>query len=509
VLASFSILLKDDLMLPAAQRYAAFLDTVTGGVAEPALPGWREPLSELDLQSLWFAGEFGSEFTTTCGRRIAIRDFGVWNHAAGPDFTGCAVQHESGVWRGDIELDPHARDWERHGHGANAAYENVVLHLFTQGPEARMFTRTARHREVTQVQLTPDLLGDAARPGRLPEARLGRCALPLREMGEAQVEGLLEAAAQYRMQRKGERLHALIRIHGREQAIFQSLAGALGYRNNQRVFTVLAQRLPLRGLLKMDALEREALLFGVSGFLEAVQYEQTEGETRAYLRGLWSEWWKQRHAYLHWIGPDQLLRWQMSGSRPGNHPQRRLGALSAMLRGWKQVAAPLAGAGAWSAREFSDRLLSLEHEYWTRHFTSLAEPAAKPVALVGGTRVQEILANVCYPLMIPEKGALWEEFTRLPAKLDNQKVRRASLRLFGDDPRASHFQKRLYQQQGLLQVYEDYCLADDSACAQCPFPERLKEWSGGAETPSAKLQTPSSEMGASRSEAGGGRLDDE
>lgn len=465
-------------MLPAAQRYASFLDAVFSGLAEPSLAGWTEPLPELDLQSLWFAGEFGSEFTTTCGKRVVIRDFGVWNHAAGPDFTGCAVQQEGGTLRGDIELDPDVRDWERHGHGANPAYESVALHLFTHAPEARMFTRTAKHREVMQVLLTPEMLRDAAKPRRLAEAKLGRCAVPLIGMSEGHVANLLEAAAQYRLQRKADRLHALARIHGREQAVFQSLANALGYRHNQRPFTVLAQRLPLRLMLKLDALERESLLFGVSGFLESVRYEDTEGDTRGYLRSLWSEWWKQRHAYLNWLDDQSRLRWQIAGGRPGNHPQRRLGALSAMLRAWKRVAAPLLNADAWNRKALSDTLLSLDHDYWSRHYTLLAEPAAKPVALIGATRVQEILANVCYPLLVPEEASLWEEFKELPAMLDNQKVRRASLRLFGEDPRARLFQKRLFHQQGLLQVYEDYCLEDDSACAECPFPEKLKEWRG-------------------------------
>jgi hypothetical protein len=461
-----------------AQRYAQFRETVSPGLAEPTLPGWREAMPELDLQSLWFAGEFGSEFTTTCGKRVAIRDFGVWNHAAGPDFTGCAVQHEGGTLKGDIELDPDVRDWERHHHGANGAYENVVLHLFTQAPEARAYTRTAKHREVMQVQLTSEMLREAARPRRMAEARLGLCATPLRDMSEAQVASLLEAAAQFRLRRKTEKLQALVRIHGREQAVFQSLANALGYRHNQRAFTVLAQRLPLRAMLKRDALEREALLFGVSGFLEAARYEDTEDDTRAYLRSLWSEWWKQRNSYLPWLDDATRLRWQVGGARPGNHPQRRLGAFSAMLRTWKQVAAPLLNTGAWSRRGFSDTLLSLEHDYWNQHYTLTAEPAKKPVALIGATRVQEILANVCYPFLVPERPELWEEFTQLPAVLDNQKVRRAVLRLFGEDPRAASFQKRLFHQQGLLQVYEDYCLEDDSACAECPFPEKLKEWRG-------------------------------
>lgn len=56
-------------------------------------------------------------------------------------------------------------------------------------------------------------------------------------------------------------------------------------------------------------------------------------------------------------------------------------------------------------------------------------------------------------------------------------MRRAVLRLFGDDSRAAEFTQMLHHQQGLLQIYEDFCLEDDSACATCPFPERLKEWS--------------------------------
>ena len=460
-----------------ARRYRDFLDAVFGGLAEPSAHGWSGSYGELDLQSLWFAGEFGDQFETTEGRRIVLRDFGVWNHSAGPDFTGCAVDCDGEILRGDIELDPDVRDWERHGHGANDNYERVILHLFTTTPEARVFTRTREHREVIQVQLKPEMLRDAARPRHQAEARLGRCATPLRELDETRVSSMIEAAAQYRLKRKGERLRALEGIHGRAQMVYQSLATTLGYRNNQRAFTVLTQRLPLKMMLKLDEAEREALLFGVSGFLESVRYEDTEPETRKYLRGLWSDWWKQRGSYASWLTDEQRVRWQIAGGRPGNHPQRRLGALGALLNVWRNVFSILQTAKKWNRKVFAEAMLSLTHDYWSWHYTLLAEPPKKAVALIGDTRVQEMLANVVYPLLLPERAELWTEFKDLPALLDNQKVRRASLRLFGEpSPRTRHFQKRIYQQQGLLQIYEDYCLEDDSACAECPFPEKLKEW---------------------------------
>jgi hypothetical protein len=28
----------------------------------------------------------------------------------------------------------------------------------------------------------------------------------------------------------------------------------------------------------------------------------------------------------------------------------------------------------------------------------------------------------------------------------------------------------------LLQIYEDFCLQDNSDCAHCPFPEQMQRW---------------------------------
>jgi len=458
--------------------YSRFRDTVFSTLSETHLPGLDDPLRELDVQSLWFAGAFGSEFTSTEGKAVRITDYGIWNSGPGPDFTGCTVIMDGQTLHGDIELDPDARDWERHAHGANPAYTGVVLHVFLHQPEQRFYTRTAEHREVPQVLLSTTMLEPDARPNRgLAAAHLGRCATPLREMEAARVQSMLEAAAQYRLQRKSRRLHRSVAAHGREQAIYQALAQTLGYRQNQQPFTVLSQRLLLQRLLKLPAAEREALLFGVAGFLEGIRLEDTAPETRAYLRGLWSEWWKMRDSCERWLEGMQLLRWKFGSTRPGNQPPRRLGALAALLSAWPQVCAPLADAARWSRHAWRESLLALRHDYWSTHYTLQALPMRNPIALIGETRVQEMLANVAYPLLMPERTRLWAEYLELPTLLENQKVKRAALRLFGDSPRAAEFQKKLHHQQGLLQVYEDFCLEDDSACANCPFPERLKEWS--------------------------------
>src|SRR5438876_818634 len=86
---------------------------------------FRLPLrpGETELQARWFAGEFGRDFRLVTGEPVRIVQFGTWNREPGPDFSDAAISIDGAPpIRGNIELDSHARDWERHGHATNPAY---------------------------------------------------------------------------------------------------------------------------------------------------------------------------------------------------------------------------------------------------------------------------------------------------------------------------------------------------------------------------------------------------
>ena len=121
-------------------------------------------------------------------------------------------------------------------------------------------------------------------------------------------------------------------------------------------------------------------------------------------------------------------------------------------------------------------LLDLRHPYWNHHYTLTSEPTAKEMALVGDSRVAEILANVVFPFLAAQGANVWEEFSKLPARLSNRRLETAVTRLFGENARGRSFTKTVAHQQGLLQIYEDFCLQDNSDCAQCPFPEQMQKW---------------------------------
>ena len=78
---------------------------------------------------------------------------------------------------------------------------------------------------------------------------------------------MLDAAAQFRLRQKANRIRNKIDLHGRDETLFQEIATALGYKENKLPFTLLTQRLPLR-LLRENLEDSEALLFGIAGFLE-------------------------------------------------------------------------------------------------------------------------------------------------------------------------------------------------------------------------------------------------
>jgi hypothetical protein len=446
-------------------RYATLLQTP---LREEPLPAEPRRFTELELQAHWFAGDFGRDFVTTTGEPVRVVQFGVWNREAGPDFAEAAVSIAGGEpQRGAIELDPDVRDWERHEHASNPHYESVVLHVFTRASGEVFFTRTARHRNVPQVLLDPAALGTAAATPQ-PDARLGRCSGPLRHLPEEKVREVLLGAAQFRLRRKSAALARLTELHGPDEALFQSLAATLGYKSNKLPFTLLAQRLPLKLLRKNRA---DALLFGVSGFLPATDLSQFDSPTRLYLRGLWEDWWPCRTEFERLTLTPDL--WKLGGQRPANHPQRRLAALAQLVKHWPKVRAL---AKRCEPRDLQKFFAGLTDEYWDQYYTVSSKTSARRMALVGESRVTEMLANVFFPLTLTTDEKRWIGFKNLPASLSNRRVEIAALRLFGPGDLGRTLLRNVAMQQGLLQIYEDFCTRDATDCQRCLFPQQLAKW---------------------------------
>lgn len=211
-----------------AGRYAQMRDTTR--VHERALFVVPRIPSELELQARWFAGDFGRKFVSTNGDQIDIVQFGVWNRENGPDFRDAAIRINGGEpIHGSIEIDLLDRSWESHGHSTNPVFETTVLHLFVERSDRAFFTRALFNRNVPQVCIDPTTL-PAAFNENIPLARPGRCQAPLKNLPEERVRSVLDAAAQFRLRQKANRIRSMIDVHGRDEALFQEMATALGYK---------------------------------------------------------------------------------------------------------------------------------------------------------------------------------------------------------------------------------------------------------------------------------------
>jgi hypothetical protein len=426
--------------------------------------GLQRLTGELEIQARWFSGEFGRQFTGTNGETVRIVQFGIWNRVAGPDFVAAAVSIDGKEpVQGAIEIDLDVRDWERHGHSTNPEFEEVQLHIFVRNAPQRFFSRTPSHRNITQVHLEAQQDGGVL--GSDAVATPGRCSRALQGLSAEDLKEVLHQAGKYRFQIKAAAIARTAEIHGPTESLFQAVAAGMGYPGNQLPFRLIAQRLPLRRIQR-DPESIEALLFGVAGLLPGPDLSRLGPEARVHARALWEKWWR------HW-GSHQTLSlpravWRLGGQRPANHPQRRLGAMAVLVHHWRAVSR-LADRRDW--KRLRALLGRISHPFWNHHYTFQGEASGRPLSLLGSERVGELLVNA----FLPAAGD-WETLQGMRAPERNRRSRIAASRLLAQRPDAHTLLGNAVNQQGMLQLYEDFCSRDASDCQGCPFPELV---SGG------------------------------
>lgn len=425
---------------------------------------------EIEIQSRWFAGHFSREHLAKHGQKIKIISPGEWNRGAGPDFINATVEIDNVTFHGPIELDLDSRNWELHGHHESEFFDDVILHIVLHDSGPTYFTRTSNHRNIPRIVLSETEVNAALGRPRLTQAlaRPGLCLTPLANMPAAHLTSLLKESAQHRASLKAARFEQTAILHSFSQALWESLADALGFSANRLPMRLLAQRLPIQKLLTHTPDDRAAIIFGTAGFLSPTLHESAPPDSRDWLEDLWTRWWKHRPDYE--FPTDRTPAWSTRATRPGNHPQRRLAALATAASQWPSLAALARQDPPFT--KFAKALSNLSDPFWDHHHTLQSKRTAKPVKLLGKSRLEEFLINTLYPLL-PDH---WDSFAKIRAAAPNQKVKRACERLFGSLTLAKPHLKFAWQHQALLQIYQDFCLEDLSDCADCPFPEQLAQW---------------------------------
>jgi hypothetical protein len=446
--------------------------------------------TELEVQALWFEQLYQPVLTTDDGRTVEIVQPGFWNHSGGPDFTRAVVRFSSGAAGdkqsdlkiGNVEVHLRAADWNAHGHHADSAYDETILHVVWEAKSGKpFFPATTSFRRVPQVVLSSQLVAPwtELRPlcssllqQPLPGAEPGRCSPVLASFPPEEIAEILRAAGLFRLRQKAQRWYWRQRLTRPEQALYEALAEALGFHANQVPMRLVAQRLPWNKLRAMTPPERLAHLFGLAGFLPDENVSRLRSEPRAWLRELWEMWWKARGALDYALLPRS--QWKLAGLRPLNRPERRLAALAQII---PRVPELLAAMRIRDGDGFARTLLAIRDPFWEKHATLTGAELSTPCRLLGEERVHDMLINVFWPMVSLEDPEAARLALRQFSAASNGSARVASQRLLIAALTPKQAREALVQ-QGLLQIFRDYCLTDCSRCQACTFPEWVKAWKG-------------------------------
>jgi len=477
------------------------------------------PISERLVQCIWYDQQIQTnQLRTTDRRPVRVVFPGWWNLEAGPDFRHATIQVGGEPERtGDVEIHMRAEDWLHHGHERDALYNEVILHvvLWEAGSEVGVRTRAGDTlpQLVLQHQLAAPLesLHDEIDLDAYPHGARGHegtCARALKQLSPDSVTALLEAAGDERFAIKTRKFSRWIHRVGAEQAFYEGWMEALGYKANKIAFRLLAQRVPLAKIFPLregeapteptNAADRRearpplaAILFGVANFLPTAASTARDSGSQQYVRRLWSKWWKLRPDFEENILPPAT--WKLQGMRPANHPHRRLGAAVALLKKYPNLLERVTGA-IESDSDLLKLFVQIHDPYWNRHFTLGGKAQPREAELIGAGRAQEITANVVLPFVaamaeIEGDHRLLERvksyYTALRAAPSNSILQLARQQLFDVPPSSLKLLNTTRRQQGLMQVFQDFCLNDKSACHRCQFPELVKRWAAASAPRSA------------------------
>ncbi len=485
------------------------------GVAEEE----ETPIPEKVIRCVWNDQLFHThKLHTTGGEPLEVLFPGHWNFGEGPDFKNAVIRIRGRMLEGDVELHVYGTDWKAHGHSANNAYDNVILHVFMWKTRGGGHQRTGETPDnfsrphILELELKRYLREGVLKLNErldfdayplLNQFNYGLCHEPLARLPHEKLVHLLNSAGDARIQTKMDRYHDRIIVNGYEQTFYEGIAEALGYPANKQPFRTLAERVPVSALKTLlpgrgNAGERvlplQAVLFGVSGLLESrfPPVKDLAPEDRDYFTALNRAW--KRHGAPFRDAVMDPADWKFGRMRPANFPYRRIAALSHLV-------ASRGGAGLFedflaflnTAVSISEtkgynvasgrkamRYFCLEAEdYWTCHYTPGGKRLSGRHQLIGPDRSREIFINIAVPI-----GLIYARAGRMPAMEtwlhrlfatrsrppDNQWLRFMKHYILGDKERLLQVLQSDQQTQGLMQVYQDFCTRNKNNCLRCRFP---------------------------------------
>ena len=449
---------------------------------------------------------------TEDGLRIEIISSGIWNLEGGPDFKDVEILLEGkGIIKGDVEIHVCSGDWARHGHSKQKEYENVCLHVFMWNDRKEKYV-SINNRRIPQLELYSylkyelDKLADMIDIENYPHtgsANAGPCQKKLStiSLDDEWIGQFLDYAGDERILVKSERIEKQQESRTFEQVLYESIMESLGYKNNKEQFKCLGSLVTISEIKRLvppnvSINERskriQSLLFGMSGLLPSQRSECVsvkDKHTLEYITDierLWLEFdidIKNR--------PMDGETWSFKYCRPGNYPTGRIAAISRLLSENYETGIFRVILTSFEKTDKNksdiDKIktiikntmsifLELYDDHWSHYYTFGGKRLRTKRRLIGKERATVIFINIIVPVFLAYarkredselEGKLFKAFKQHPKLSPNNITRFMGYRILGKDLQEGSVVNSARRQQGLLQIFKDFCESNDITCEKC------------------------------------------
>ncbi len=315
-------------------------------------------MTEKLLQYLWNYKVFNHfDFKDLEGNSVEILDFGKWNTDSGPDFLTAKIKINNIIFAGNIELHIKSSDWIFHNHSLNPNYQNIILHVVYQNDceidelkNKNIPTLELRNHIDENILYKYEKLisGNQFIPC---ENIFDSNKIPINFHEENVLKKLDEKSLEFEENLKQFK-------NNFEAVLFHSLAYSFGLKVNAFIFRQLAESIDFNIIIKIrqNQTQLEALLFGISGWLENPQDEQMKI-------------WKREFDFIKakFNISDLKIHPKFLRLRPPNFPTIRLSQLADLYNQHQNLFSKIINVE--KSEELSEIFKNVKaSEYWDNHF---------------------------------------------------------------------------------------------------------------------------------------------
>lgn len=345
-------------------------------------------MNEKLLQYLWNFKVFTHfDFIDTEGNLVEILDFGRWNTDSGPDFLMAKIKTKNIILAGNIELHVKSSDWIFHQHSKDPAYQNIIMHVVFQND---IDIKEFKDQNIPTLELK-NYIDKNVFPkyeNLLKENQFISCEkifsikkIPV----NFHEENLLK-----KLEEKSLEIEADLHRHKNnyEAVMFHHLAYSFGLTVNASLFKQIAESIDFNIInkIRQNKTQLEALLFGISGWLENPLDSQMKT-------------WKREFDFLKakYNLPEIIIRPKFLRLRPHNFPTIRLSQFADLYFQHQNLFSKIISAqNTNSLFEIFKEIQA--SDYWTDHFNFGKISSINHPKVVTKDFIELIILNTILPV---------------------------------------------------------------------------------------------------------------